>query len=223
MRLVLISDTHGLHRDLSLPEGDVLIHAGDFMSSGKSFLEIADFGAWMSSLPFKHRIVIAGNHDMTMQYQPEEARAMLWDATYLQDSECVIDGVKFYGSPWTTKFMNWAFMSERGSEMKAHWDKIPDDTDVLITHGPPHGILDGSQQWGDKFGCEELRTAVFRVRPQLHVFGHIHFGYGEQKVVLKSRSVGVTTATAERMPYFVNAAQVDEGYRLVNKPIVVDL
>jgi len=90
----------------------------------------------------------------------------------------IIEGVKFYGSPWQPRFFDWAFNLDRGEEIKKKWDLIPMDTDVLITHGPPYGILDLTHE-GEKVGCEELMKAVLRVQPKIHIFGHIHEAYGE--------------------------------------------
>ena len=208
MRIVCISDTHGFHREVRLPLGDVLIHAGDFMRSGKIVDEIKDFNYWLGEQPFQHRIVIAGNHDLLLEARSSLSH-LLTNAVYLQDSGLEIDRIKFWGSPWTTRFMNWAFMSEPGMEMKAHWDKIPSDIDVLITHGPPRGVLDCSAQFGDGLGCVELMKTIEKIRPKLHVFGHIHFGYGIQ---IEEHNAGSTT--------FLNAAQVDEAYRVTNKPLV---
>lgn len=142
MKLVCISDTHSLHRRLqSIPDGDVLIHAGDCLGQG-TLENIEDFNDWLGSLPHRHKIVIAGNHDWAFQETPELARQALTSAIYLEDSGVEIEGVRFWGSPWTPIFMNWAFMLGRGEPLYEKWQLIPDDTDVLITHGPPQGIGD---------------------------------------------------------------------------------
>jgi Icc-related predicted phosphoesterase len=212
MRLVLLSDTHGKHEELDpLPEGDVLIHAGDFMRSGKSADEIIDFAHWFRSQPFPYRILVAGNHDLLMQTRQGYALAGYYlshGMRYLRDRGTTISGLKVWGSPWTTRFMDWAFMSDRGPEMKKHWDLIPPDCDILITHGPPKKILDSSPHYGSDLGCEELRSAVLRVVPKLHVFGHIHAGHGQ-------RYLDQTLC--------VNAAVVDENYRLAHSAQVVDI
>ena len=101
------------------------------------------------------------------------ARSWITNAHYLCDESLTLDGVKFYGSPWQPRFFDWAFNKDRGAPLKAIWDKIPLDTDVLITHGPPHGILDLTFD-KIKAGCEELLLAVQRIKPKVHVFGHIH-------------------------------------------------
>jgi Icc-related predicted phosphoesterase len=209
MRIVCISDTHSRHDQLEVPPGDVLIHAGDSTMVGR-VEEIVKFDHWLGRLPHPHKILIAGNHDWLFEKEPALADSLITNAVYLRDRAVTIDGVKFYGSPWQPRFMHWAFNLSRGAEIRRKWDLIPEDTDVLVTHGPPHGILDlvprdlpGTYE---NTGCEELLLAVKRVRPKLHVFGHIHEGYG---VVRES---GTT---------FVNACVCDAAYRPVNPAVVV--
>lgn len=212
MRLVCISDTHGQHRRVELPAGDVLIHAGDITLRG-NMREVEDFAEWLAALPYRRKIVIAGNHDFCFQdHRAQDARAVLVAAggTYLQDSGCVIDGKKFYGSPWQPWFMGWAFNLQRGSEIKLWWDRIPSDVDVLITHGPPYGH--GDRVGGEDVGCEDLLDAIQRVRPKYHIFGHIHEGYGK---TTEHHGVSVTTC--------VNVCTCDARYRPVNAPVVLKL
>ncbi len=142
MRLVCISDTHSQHDDIDLiPDGDVLIHAGDCLGRGSIF-ELEDFDYWLGELPHPTKILIAGNHDWCFQTRPNEARKLVTNAIYLEDSGVTIGGLKFWGSPITPTFRNWAFNRDRGPDIAKHWDLIPDDTDVLVTHGPPEGIFD---------------------------------------------------------------------------------
>jgi len=144
MKLVCISDTHSLHRRmLEIPDGDVLIHAGDCLGAG-TLDNVEDLNDWLGTLPHKHKIVIAGNHDWVFQEAPDFAREALTNATYLEDSGTEIEGVRFWGSPWTPTFVDWAFMLDRGQLLHDRWMQIPEDTDVLITHGPPKGIGDES-------------------------------------------------------------------------------
>ena len=151
MKITFISDTHGKHAELTdkLPGGDVLIHSGDFMRGGHDENEAMDFFDWFEHdvQGYDHKIFIAGNHDRLFENEPEQAirlkDAYAPSAIYLQDSSVKINGIKFYGSPHTPAFNNWAFNVERDSdEIEEIWNKIPNDTDVLITHGPPLGILD---------------------------------------------------------------------------------
>ena len=179
MRLVCISDTHRKHRQLKLPPGDILIHAGD-IGIEDSLTRLTEFSKWIDSLPYPHKIIIPGNHDLAIEASPLTARALLKGpgVHFLIDEEVVIDGVKFYGSPWQPWFHDWAWNAQRGEVLRKIWAKIPDDTDVLVTHGPPFGILDEVIYGGKSVGCEELRKRVLVVKPKVHIFGHIHEGYG---------------------------------------------
>lgn len=220
MRLVCLSDTHGLQDNFKVPEGDVLIHAGDFSNTGNE-RDVQKFAKWLDRLPHRRKVVIAGNHDCLFEEQPDLARAYLEpDVTYLQDTGCEIGGLRFWGSPWQPWFMDWAFnLPRNGPIIRERWNLIPMDTDVLITHGPPHGILDQVRPqkggWGpegdsgsDPLGCEELAIRLHAVRPRLHVFGHIHDGYGHLE---------------REGTLFVNASICDERYRPVNLATIVDL
>jgi len=210
VRLVCISDTHMAHRGIHLSEGDVLIHAGDATSTGTPD-EVDRFLGWFAGQAHPHKILIAGNHDWLFMRDPDMALQFLEKypgITYLQDSGVEIQGVKFWGAPWQPWFMDWAFNLPRGGQwLRDVWSLIPLDTDVLVTHGPPYGVLD-QVQGGPHLGCEELALRLVAVKPRLHVFGHIHFGFG----VAQSRE---TT--------FANACTCTEAYHAVNRPIVVDL
>lgn len=210
MKIIAIADTHGFHDRVKIPTVDVLIVAGDICGMG-SFDEVGDFGHWLSQQPCNHKIVVAGNHDAPFQQDREKAESLLStidQATihYLQDESITIDGVKFYGSPWTPTFMDWHFMADRGTEIRKKWAMIPDGTDVLITHGPPSTILDSVRGFPE--GCDDLLERVLRINPKYHVFGHIHEGYG------MTRRKGTT---------FINACVCDGWYKPINKPVVFDL
>lgn len=209
MKLVLISDTHGLHDHLDVPDGDVLLHAGDCSRSGK-FEQIEDFNRFLGEQPHPHKIIIAGNHDFGFEKRPAEARALVTNATYLEDEAITINGVKIYGTPWQPEFHNWAFNLPRGAALKEKWDLIPADTDVLITHGPPKNIGDRTFM-GKRVGCEELAVRVKELQPKIHLFGHIHEDAGQWQI-------GETL--------YVNASMVPgpmSVMRRVRKPIVIDL
>jgi predicted phosphohydrolase len=176
LTLVCVSDTHGRHAETVVPDGDVLVHAGDVTLHGE-LGDVEEFDHWLASLPHRHKVVVAGNHDWCFQTHPEQARARLRHAVYLQDEAAVVAGLKFYGSPWQPWFLDWAFNLPRGPELAAKWALIPDDTDMLVTHGPPFGVLDVTRR-GDHAGCADLVARVRTVRPGLHVFGHIHEAAG---------------------------------------------
>jgi Icc-related predicted phosphoesterase len=180
MRIVCISDTHGFHRKLEVPDADLLIHAGDFMVHGRTVDEIDDFNDWLGDLPHKQKIVIAGNHDLLFESNPQEAKLHLSSATYLENSAATVNGFRFWGCPITSVLSHMAFAVERGAASGLFWDRIPAETDVLVTHGPPFGILDKESILATHMGCERLTKAVLGISPLLHVFGHVHGGYGRE-------------------------------------------
>ncbi|MDR3572289.1 MAG: metallophosphatase domain-containing protein [Anaerolineaceae bacterium] len=208
VRIICISDTHGQHAKLSVPDGDILIHAGDFAAFGDTPIEIIDFNQWLGTLPHRHKVVIAGNHDWMFERHPDVARELLTNAIYLENSGTELVGLKIWGSPVQPEFNNWAFNVARGSAIRRYWQMIPASTDVLITHGPPYGVLDTAHPTTDHLGCEELAEAVQQIRPRLHVFGHIHGGQGQ----LNSDET-----------LYVNASVVNEAYQLVYAPQVVEI
>lgn len=209
MKICIISDTHNKHKRLGrLPDADVVIHCGDFTSVGHSH-EIVDFMKWYSMLPHKHKIIIAGNHDILF----ESSRLLALEKVpknviYLEDSGVEIEGVKFYGTPVQLPFMNWVFMRPE-EKLVQHWQAIPDDTDVLITHGAPHSIMDFGIYSNHNTGSPSLYWEVInRIRPKLHCFGHVHSGYG-QKVIENTT--------------FINASNLNDDYMCVNAPVVIEI
>ena len=205
-RLVCVSDTHGRTRDLVVPDGDILLHAGDLTGRGR-IKEIRGAHAWLASLPHRHKIVVAGNHDFGFERTPDEARAVMTDVTYLEDEEVTVEGLRIWGTPWQPWFHDWAFNLQRGAEMAAVWAKVPTGIDVLLTHGPPAGILDRTYR-GEEVGCADQRAALARIRPRLCVFGHIHESYGQVEV---------------DGTLYVNASTCNLEYEPVQPPIVVEL
>lgn len=208
-RVVCISDTHGMHRSIKIPEGDILLHTGDLTTYGKP-KELVDFNQWLALLPHRDKVIIAGNHDGALDRQPSSfGKAVFSNAHYLCDEEVTVQGLRIYGAPWTPEFFNWHFMLPRGGwEMRTKWDKIPEGLDILMTHGPPLNKLDYGKHQRASVGCGVLREAVERAKPRFHVFGHIHESYGG----LKSEH---TT--------FINCAIMTRGYIPSNEPIVIDV
>jgi len=212
---------------------DILIFAGDCSSMGY-FQEIKSFTKWFSEQPAKHKVMIAGNHDFGFETianfdweSPSNKRPPYLEdlipenVTYLNDEGIEIMGLKIWGSPITPWFHSWAFNRTRsnGQEgavngIKKHWDMIPNDTDILITHGPPKGYLDllspKFRRNGEDphIGCFDLLEAIARVRPKINVFGHIHEGYG-------------TFETTETK--FINASCLNDSYKPTNPPIIITL
>ncbi len=183
MKLSLISDTHGQHNLIkNMGYADVFIHAGDFMWSGKKVSELVDFNKWLGTVPAALKIVVPGNHDILMDQKDwfDLASTYIPNAIFLINESLSYRGFKFYGSPQTPTFFDWAFMADRGPAIKKYWDKIPDDTEILITHGPPMGICDTAYLRGPDLGCADLRKRVDELQHlRLHVFGHIHGSKGK--------------------------------------------
>ena len=221
MKIVIISDTHGLHSEIKhpLPKGDVLIHAGDTCNIGIES-DVRKFVHWFQNLDgYDTKVFIGGNHDGGLEWKQDWLKHYIndenlsqSDCVYLEESSFTIQDpkfsrpIKFYGSPYTPEFMKWSFNVPR-KELYKHWEKIPLDTDVLITHGPPEGIRDFNLH-NESCGDSSLRFYVEKIKPALHVFGHIHQAYG-------AMVVGDTL--------FVNGSTCTERYSPSNKPIVVEL
>jgi len=185
----------------------MIIHAGDISNKG-AVGEVEDFLDWYKSLNFKYKIFIAGNHDFFLERASQyEIESMIpKELIYLNDSGTTIEGIKIWGSPVQPWFYDWAFNRKRGEEIRKHWDLIPQNNDILITHGPPHNILDNTIS-GEHAGCEDLLETVKNIKPKIHVFGHIHEDYG-------MKEVANTT--------YINASVLDIRYRLVNPPIEIE-
>jgi Icc-related predicted phosphoesterase len=218
MKITFISDTHTRQGQIpysDLPGGDLLIHAGDIMNSGYNKNDIFDFLHWYNSIPnYDKKVFIAGNHDRMFENHPEDVKEWLSkfpNIIYLQDETYEIydletdKSIKIYGSPWQPWFYDWAFNIERNSlKLSGKWEAIPDDTDILITHGPAWGSVDTveGRPW-DNLGCELLAERIQRFRPKIHVCGHIHSGYGIE--------------TIDNIHY-INASVLDERYEYTQKP-----
>jgi len=212
-KITILSDTHETHNNINCKggEGDILIHCGDITMNG-GYGATMDFLGWFDKQPHEHKIFIAGNHDWDFETKPEWLENTLKtlelsNIFYLENSSVTIEGTKFWGSPVTPRFFDWAFNKDKGNTIKQTWDLIPQDTDVLITHGPPFGRLDQNKV-GTRCGCEELSIVIETIKPKIHCFGHIH-----QDQPLTSYN-GHTT--------FINASVLNESYALVSEPITIE-
>ncbi len=209
-----ISDLHGFKPKLS--GGDLLIVAGDLTAKDLAS-EHGMYCHWQYDLPYEKIIFIAGNHDGYIEKRPDlyiDGCDNQGKIAYLQDSGIEYKGLKIWGSPWTPTFYNWHFMKDRGTPIRKMWNLIPEDTDVLITHGPPYGILDkvDISSKGDDFkraGCMDLMDTIPRLKNlKAHIFGHIHGSYGQEVI---------------RGVQFVNASIMDEDYHPINAPITIEI
>lgn len=225
MKIVAISDTHNRHGRLVIPECDLLIHAGDFTGQGMQS-EVKAFAQWLDTLPAKDIIIVPGNHEEVFERCYPQSKKWITDecpgAIVLVDETVVIDGVKIHGSPVTPWFMDWAWNRARDWKeaqfrnvglIQPHWDAIPEGTNILITHGPPYEILDelayvdGTPK-GQFIGCQQLLKRVKEVKPDLHIFGHIHTHGGREK--------------HEDGTSFYNVAVCDEMYVPINPIRVIE-
>lgn len=202
MKIVCLSDTHSRLMEYPVPDGDLLIHAGDATIQG-SIEEVSSFAYWFNALPHRHKIFVAGNHDWLYYRNPTLANTMVKS---LHDELTEIEGLKIYGSSWQPEFHNWAFGLTRGKELEKVWERIPDEVDILVTHTPPKFIRDQNFR-GWRVGCEDLYKRVLKIKPKLHVFGHLHESYGVTKL---------------DGTIFVNASICNAAYQAVNKPIVIE-
>lgn len=244
VRIVHISDTHMMHDHLlkSIPEGDILIHSGDFsaFSVKRCFgnkeqdrdAVIDEINSFFHKLSFKHKIFVAGNHEMSFSNRHKDyIEKNLTEVTYLHDKSIEVEGLNIYGTSWTAKrFSSYArgFSISR-SDLGQHWDFIPSETDILITHMPPQGVMDlgakdfagirnlfssnnpcnicgGIHEMQEHWGCKALKKAVLkRIRPTLHLFGHVH----EQNGVTAEDGITFSNAAMKLKP----TANVFDFYR----------
>lgn len=218
MKVIAISDTHTKHDKIYkwLEPADMIICAGDISSRGYEY-EVKNFLAWYSALPYQYKILIAGNHDFLFEGNPEKIKEIMPEnIIYLENSSVNIEGHKIYGSPITPFFYDWAFNRHRGAEIKPYWDKIDEDTEVLITHGPPKGVLDyvhgGSRQVyndSDNVGCADLSNRINELKNlKVHIFGHIHDQYGDETIN------GVR---------YLNASFLNDRYEPAHRPHIFEL
>lgn len=225
MKIAIMSDTHGREREIEVPDADTVIHCGDFSMLGQ-VSELVTFLNWFGQLPHKNKILVAGNHDRILEHNREGAQHWIdlvsrefGQIHYLQDSELVLDGIRFYGSPWVPRFGGWSFMLDREG-LQNVWARVPDDVEVLITHGPPKDILDLSPYGNEHAGDVELLAKVMQLKNlKLHCFGHIHDGSG----MVEIGTLRADAPKALQRTWMVNAAICDEKYNPTNPVRLVEI
>lgn len=206
LKIVCLSDTHNQHSLIQVPAGDILIHAGDFTVQGE-MSEVLAFNRWLGRQPHRHKVVIAGNHDRGFERDPDLYRSLLTNAHYLENSGIELEGFRFWGSPVTPWNHNMAFNVQAPEALAQIWAQMPDDIDILITHGPPAGILDTAAD-GSAMGDQALLERLGELQldgqaPRLHIFGHIHPAAGHTMV----------NWDPEQHTLFINACQLDADHR----------
>ena len=214
MKMVCIADTHGFHHDVDVPDGDILIHAGDLSMSGELSV-LTDLNEWFGKLPHPYKIVIAGNHDRSLGQDEMLGFKIFTNAIYLLKSKVEIEGIKIWGSPytpWNSEIYNYFAFGKPRYDMSGAWRGMPNDVDVLVTHCPPKGMLDQVAETGfnpgEHVGDEGLLEKIKKFKPKYNIFGHIHEGYG----ILEYED---TT--------FINCSVVNEAYNLVNLPVEIKI
>lgn len=213
-KIVGISDTHCKWQSLVVPECDILISAGDYSFKGERHV-VKDFHKWLDKQPAKHIVSVQGNHELWVEKNFLEAKQVAEEACprvhFIEEGEVIIDGIKIFGSAWTPFFHNWAYNAFRGEEIQQHWKKIPDDTNILITHGPAHKILDqlvyvSGEGTREFVGCSDLLKRIREVKPDLHLFGHIHAWGGHQEHIEGTSHYNV--AVCDEMYYPANGVTI---------------
>ena len=220
MRCVILSDTHEKHSEVIVPEGDLLIHCGDFTNRGSDAV-ITNFLTWFSGHQHKYKCFIMGNHELGTDGGPNRPRKLeivksftdkYENLFYLENSPITIEGINLYGSGYTPFYHNWAWNVMRGEAIAKCWARIPTNTNLLITHGPPRGILDLVDDYGEvrHEGCDDLLDKVWRLPElRLHCMGHLHNQSHQVEEIN-----GIT---------FVNAAIVDDRHRIIHQPVIIDI
>lgn len=223
MKIVSFSDTHMQHEKVNLPKCDLAIFAGDFTHRGK-LPDAKNFLDWYSKqTQCKHKVFIAGNHDICADSNFDwETGADLWwenlleeysELIYLENNTVEIEGLRIWGSPITPWFHGdyWAFNKYRGwDNIGKVWENIPQNSDIVITHGPPYGILDVVPD-GNNVGCEDLLKTLLFIKPKLHIFGHIHCDHQDNRIVEQE---GIT---------FINASCLNNNYQFIQQPVKIEI
>jgi len=230
MKIVAISDTHTEHKQLVIPECDVLVVAGDFTYTGK-WGEVVDFASWLREQPARRILVVAGNHELTFdkghrKYDPSVRDIIANDPfdriTYLENRSVVIDGIKFYGTPWTPWFHDWAFNGIEGGTVPFSnnprladiYSHIDDDTDILICHGPAYGCADegGDANSDERLGSNDLLRRTQQLKKlKLTIGGHIHEARGFKRLLLCDNKL------------YANVSSLDRDYKTIRPPVVFEV
>lgn len=221
LKIDCISDTHGNHEKLCLPGGDILIHAGDCSSEGE-LDDVLAFLDWFQTQNYVHLLLVPGNHDTIFELIPElmEEECKKRQVRLLNDSGCTIEGLKIWGSPILPKFCEIPFGRDRGPAIKKHWDLIPIDTEILITHGPPHGVKDELD--GKHLGCLDLYKKILQTKVKLHVFGHIHAGAGADSIEgrIYVNAASLTEADPFQGPGYIRIIQAKNRGFAISLPLL---
>jgi len=205
MRIVTCSDTHGKHRLLPIPSGDIFIFAGDFEI--QNTFDLIEMSEWLGDLPHKNVVAIFGNHDFTEHYGNDKIKGMMGRVHFLFNEFVEIDGLKIWGSPYSPYFNDWAWM-QPDNMLKEVWATIPQGTDIVVTHCPPYGILDQVLPRMESVGSRTLKDRIKEIRPKIHISGHLHESYGQY--------------TDGKTDYY-NVSVLDEQYQMANPITIIEV
>lgn len=219
MKILHISDTHELHREIKIPQDniDILIHSGDATFNGEREI-LEDLDKWFGELKhIKYKIFTPGNHDSSLT-APYVANSIFKNCYCLIDEPIQIDGIKIYCSPYTPRYGTWSFMLERGPEMFEHWGHIPSNLDVLVTHGPPYGYCDKTFM-GTPAGDTDLLYWLEKKRPKYHLCGHIHASNSIETIEWDTKRQGLHDFTIVS-----NAAMCDDSCDSIKRePTILEI
>ncbi|TFI56295.1 metallophosphoesterase [Sphingomonas parva] len=206
VRVTIVSDTHGRHRELALPGGDILIHCGDMFDLFGAPPDLAEIDRWFGEQPYERILCTGGNHDRALEATLARRPQPFRNAWFLRDARVEVGGLTIFGSPWVPDLPTHAF-HKRQAALAALWAEVPAGPDVLVTHTPPNGVLDQSRS-GQSLGCRALASEIGRIAPRLHCFGHVHASAGQ-------RRIGETL--------FVNASSIESGTGRMRAPVTLTL
>ena len=198
MKVVCTGDTHGLHENLNIPDGDLFIHVGDISDSGR-LEDYLSFNRMLSTLSHKNKIILSGNHDLLFELKTNSLTDVLSNGIYLKHGLIEIDSLKIWGSSWQPELFG------------RSWLEIPDHIDVLITHIPPFGVLDNIHG-GKNLGSKSLLKIIHTLNPKFVVFGHVHESYGIEKRTYNGQET-----------CFINCSAVVGFQKKLNPPIVFNI
>ena len=209
-----ISDVHNRYKDLVVPPCDLLISTGDYSFRG-DISETRNFHKWLDEQPATYIISVMGNHELGVEKNFELHKVLALEQCprvhFIEEGLIQIEDLKIWCSSYTPAFCDWAYNVYTDEDLKKHWDMIPEGIDILATHGPPYGMLDEvfcPPSYAEHKGCRKLWDAVLRVKPKAHIFGHLHYHYGQKEFN------GIK---------FYNIANCNDSYKIERQPTEIIL
>jgi Icc-related predicted phosphoesterase len=206
MKICAIGDTHRQHWNIKVPKCDLFLFCGDAEING--LLPLHDFNDWLGTIKATHKIMVGGNHDSELErIGKKECKRLLTNCIYLENEFIEVGGFKIFGSPFSPEFNRWSFM-RYDNDLKEIWATIPLETEIVVTHSMPYGILDGVLPRMQSVGSLTLRDRVKEVQPYIQIGGHLHESFGQY--------------TDGKTDYY-NVSVMDEQYKIVNPCTIIDV